>query len=128
MQRVRGIRGATTVEQDTKELLLDAARELLEQIIAENDVVEEEVACVFFTTTPDLTAEFPAQAARKLGWAQTALLGASEMNVPDGLAKCLRVLLLVNTDKDLGEIHHIYLRGAKNLRLRGLGENESVGR
>lgn len=113
---MRGVRGATTVTADTAEMILDAARELLQAIIESNQIEEEYVASVIFTTTPDLTAAFPARAARELGWQQTALMGGQEMDVPGGLPRCIRVLVHWNTTKALHEVNHIFLREAVALR------------
>ena len=115
----RGIRGATTVEANSREEILAATRELLEQMIAANGVGEEDVACILFTTTPDIDAEFPAVAAREMGFSQTALMCGHEMNVPGGLPMCLRILILFNTEKMADEIVHVYIRGAKGLRPGG---------
>jgi chorismate mutase len=120
--RCRGVRGATTVEENTRESILQATKELLEKMILANQVKVEEIACVFFTTTPGLTAEFPALAARQMGWTQVALLCGHEMQVPGSLPQCLRILILYNTEKDAGEIVHVYIRGTENLRKNDLSE------
>jgi len=112
----RGIRGATTVEEDTREAVLSATRELLIQMIEANDIHPDDVASVIFTTTPDINAEYPAFAARLMGWLNTPLLCGHEMNVPHGLQKCIRILLHWNTDKPARQIRHIYIKGAVNLR------------
>jgi chorismate mutase len=112
----RGIRGATTVDSNTKEDILNAGKELLQKMIDANGLVPENVACAIFTTTPDLNAEFPAAAARQLGWSHTALMCAQEMNVPDSLQRCLRILILYNTEKSAEEIVHVYIKGATTLR------------
>ena len=112
----RGIRGATTVAANTPEAIIDAATELLIAIMEANDVVPDDVSSAFFTTTSDLTAEFPAIAARKMGWTQMALMCGHEMDVPGSLSMCLRVLLHVNTEKGADEIVHVYLRDARSLR------------
>jgi chorismate mutase len=112
----RGIRGATTVENNTKEDILNAGKELLQKMIEANGLVPEDVACAIFTTTQDLNAEFPAAAARQLGWSHTALLCAQEMNVPRSLQRCLRILILYNTEKSAEEIVHVYIKGATALR------------
>jgi chorismate mutase len=114
--RCRGIRGATTVEENTKEAILRATKELLAKLIEANGIDAEEVAYAFFTTTSDLNAEFPALAAREMGWTQAALLCSHEMNVPGSLVKCIRILILYNTERSAGEIVHVYIKGAKNLR------------
>ena len=112
----RGIRGATTVENNTGEDILAATKELLQNMIEANDLKAEDIAYAYFTTTTDLNAEFPAVAARQLGWTNVALLCGHEMNVVGSLSKCLRVLVLVNTEKSADEIVHVYIKGAENLR------------
>ena len=122
---VRGIRGATTVESNTREEILAAARELLDAIVRANELLHDHVASIIFTTTPDLNAEFPAVAARELGWTDVALECMHEMNVPGSLPKCLRILMHVNTERSAAEIQHIYLRGAVVLR-RDIVEKQEV--
>ena len=122
MTKVRGIRGATTTSGNTKAAILEATRELLEDLIEANDIETDDIASVVFTTTPDLNAEFPAVAARQLGWEYVALMCGHEMTVPDALSQCIRVLMLVNTDKRPQDLRNIYLRGAMNLRGRGMEE------
>ncbi|MFA7248930.1 MAG: chorismate mutase [Dehalococcoidia bacterium] len=122
---VRGIRGATTVESNTREEILAAARELLDAIVRANDLPHDHVASIIFTTTPDLNAEFPAVAARELGWTDVALECMHEMNVPGSLPRCLRILMHVNTERSAAEIQHVYLRGAVVLR-RDLVERQGV--
>lgn len=112
----RGVRGATTVETNTREAILEATRELLGAMMEANDFGSEDVASAFFTTTVDLDAEFPALGARDMGWTNVALLCGHEMNVPGSLPMCLRTLLHVNTEKSAREIRHVYLRGATVLR------------
>lgn len=121
--RCRGIRGATTADANTREDILTAAKELLQKMVQANGVQEEDVACIFFTTTPDLNAEFPAAAARELGLSQASMLCGHEMNVPGSLPMCLRILILFNTEKSAEEIAHIYIKGARELR-SGSGDNE----
>jgi chorismate mutase len=113
---VRGIRGATTVEANSREAILAAASELLGEIVSANNVDRDHVASVIFSTTPDLNAEFPAVAAREMGWTDIALMCGHEMNVPGSLPRCLRILVHVNTDLGVNEIKHVYLRGARALR------------
>ena len=112
----RGIRGATTVEANTREAILEGTRELLLQIIEANDLRTEDVGSAIFTTTPDLNAEFPALAARQLGWHDVALICGHEMSVPGALGQCVRILIHWNTPKLQHEIVHIYTKGAVNLR------------
>ena len=120
--KVRGIRGATTAESNTKEAIVQATKELLEELIEANDIEADDVASAIFSTTPDLNAEFPAVAARQLGWTYVALMCGHEMSVPDAQTFCVRVLVLINTEKSPQELSNIYLRGAKNLRARGMEE------
>lgn len=114
---VRGIRGATSVPEDRPDLILAATRELLEALVQANQITDfEDIVSAIFTTTPDLTSTFPAEAARVLGMKQVPLLCASEIAVPGSLPRCIRVLLHVNTSKRQAEIQHIYLHEAKKLR------------
>ena len=112
----RGIRGATTCDENTREAILDATREMLTLLIEANQLQSEDIASAIFTTTPDLNAEFPAVAARGLGWLDTALLCGHEMSVPGSLPRCIRVLVHWNTTKRADEVVHVYVRGARNLR------------
>lgn len=114
--RVRGVRGATTVEENTAEAILDATRKLLEALVEANEIEEDDVASVIFTSTGDLNAVFPAKAGRDMGWHRTALMGAKEVDVPDGIPMCIRILIHWNTEKALDEIQHVYMRGALALR------------
>jgi chorismate mutase len=127
----RGIRGATTVDSNSREAILDATRELLRTIIDENDVRTEDVASAYFTTTQDLNAEFPAVTARNdFGWTNVALMCGHEMAVPGSLPMCVRIMLLVNTERSQAQICHVYLRGAAVLRpeLAGTASREEVSR
>jgi chorismate mutase len=112
----RGVRGATTVRDDTPDAIWKGTRELLRAVIEANGIVEDDVASVIFTTTPDLTAAYPAKAARDLGWQRAALMGCQEMNVPDGIPMCIRVLIHWNTNRSLDEIRHVFMHGAIALR------------
>lgn len=113
---VRGIRGATTVNIDTAEEVLQATRDLLEHICSENDLRIEDIASALFTVTADVRSVFPAAAARSIGWDKVPLLCFQEIEVPDALPRCIRVMVLVNTDKSQEEIKHIYLKEAQSLR------------
>lgn len=113
---IRGVRGAITVEANTADAILQATRELLETMVDRNTIDENDVASILFTTTPELTATFPAKAAREFGWTRTALMGFVEADVKDGLPMCIRVLIHWNTAKDMDDIHHVYLRNAVRLR------------
>jgi chorismate mutase len=112
----RGVRGATTAEENTREAILEATRDMLERLIAANGLRAEDIASAIFSTTPDLTAEFPAVAARALGWTDTALFCTHEMAVPGSLPRAIRVLVHWNTTRRADEIVHVYMRGARSLR------------
>jgi chorismate mutase len=113
---VRGIRGAITVERDEPALLLDATERLLREIVAENGFSPDDIASALFTLTPDLRSQFPAAAARRMGWTLVPLLNFTEIGVPGGLERVVRVLVHVNTDKSAQDIVHVYLDGARVLR------------
>jgi chorismate mutase len=113
----RGIRGAITVSANSKRSILAATKKLLLRMAEANKIEPEDIGAILFTTTPDLNAEFPAVATRELGWpSNLALLCGHEMSVPDALPRCLRVLMLVNTESGSEGIRHVYLGEAKNLR------------
>ena len=119
MSKVRGIRGATTADSNSREAILDATRELLEKLVEANEVDTDDIAAVTFSTTSDLDAAFPAVAARvHMGWTEVAMMCGHEMDVPGGQERCIRVMILVNTDKRPDELERIYLRDAANLRAR----------
>ncbi len=112
----RGIRGATTVARNDRDDILAATTELLEVIVRLNGLRSEDVAYVWFTVTEDLDAEFPAFAARELGWTEVPLMCGREIPVPGALERCIRVLVSWNTAKSQREVRHAFLRGAKELR------------
>ena len=122
----RGIRGATTAAENTREAILDATDELLRELVKANGIEDGQVVAVFFTTTTDLNAEFPAVAARQMGWTQAALMCGHEMTVPNALSKCVRVLILINTEKGPRELVHVYLKEAKGLRDGGMESEPRV--
>jgi len=113
---LRGIRGATTAEANTEDAILDATQELLREMVSANRVEPDEIAALIFTCSPDLTAVFPAEAARQMRWTAVPLLSATEIAVPGSVARCIRVLLLWNTPGTQSEMVHTYLRGAADLR------------
>lgn len=119
MKMCRGLRGATRAEENTAEQIHGATREMLQNLIEANGIEERDVAMAYFTVTPDLNAAFPAAAARQLGWNSTALMCATEIPVPESLTSCIRVLVLINTEKEPDELHNIYLKGTEVLRLHG---------
>ena len=122
----RGIRGATTAVANTAEDILEVTDELLRIVIALNELDPLDVASVIFTTTPDLTATFPALAARDIGWTEVPLLCTHEMAVPGSLQSCVRVLIHVNTARTAQEIKHVYLKGARALRPEWAYSDEDV--
>jgi chorismate mutase len=114
---IRGIRGAITVSADEPDLILQATRELLEEILAENEGMQpEDVASAIFTVTDDLASTFPAQGARQMGWGLVPMLCAREIPVPSSLPRVIRVLVHWNTELPQNEITHVYLREAVKLR------------
>jgi chorismate mutase len=112
----RGIRGATTVERNDREQILAATRELLEVLVRLNGLRADDVAYVWFTVTPDLDAEFPAFAAREIGWTEVPLMCGREIPVPGAISGCIRLLIAWNTAKTQREIRHAFLHRARELR------------
>ncbi len=117
---VRGIRGATTAAANTAEAIVEVTTELLGELTRRNDLDPDEIACCYLTTTTDLDAEFPALAARRMGWVDVPLLCGHDMNVrppnPRGVPMCIRALILYNTDRGQRDMQHVYLRGAAAIR------------
>ncbi|MCY4070290.1 MAG: chorismate mutase [Chloroflexi bacterium] len=113
---MRGVRGATTVASNSNDAILAATQELLGIMIERNGIVEDDVASILFTVTPELDDTYPARAARMMGWTRTALMGFQEADVQHGLPMCIRVLIHWNTDKTIDEIKHVFLRDAVQLR------------
>ncbi len=117
---VRGIRGATTATANTAEAIIDATEELLTELVRLNDLDPQEIAFAYFTTTPDLNAEYPALAARRLGWFDVPLLCGHDMNVPQpnprAVPMCIRILLLYNTPRPQSTMRFTYLRGAEAIK------------
>lgn len=114
---VRAIRGAVQVDADEREAILEGTTELVSEVMARNDLVPDDVISVIFTVTPDLTTEFPALAARKIGFQDVPLLCATEIPVPGALPRVVRLLAHVDTERSRRDIQHVYLRGAAALRL-----------
>ncbi len=115
-ERVRAIRGATTVDADTVEAISPRVQELLREIMARNGLDHDDIISVFFTATPDLTSMFPAAAAREVGFGDIPLICATEIAVVTGTAKCVRVMLHVYSSVEKSRIRHTYLHGAQGLR------------
>ncbi|WP_067974570.1 chorismate mutase [Nocardiopsis trehalosi] len=114
---VRAIRGAVQVDADERELVLEATAELVAEVVRRNELSTDDVISVLFTATQDLTAEFPALAARRLGFADVPLMCATEIAVPHALPRVVRLMAHVETDRPRSEVQHVYLRGAQALRL-----------
>jgi chorismate mutase len=112
----RGVRGATTIARNDREEILTATRQLLALMIRRNGIDPKDVGSALFSTTPDIDAEFPALAARQLGWLDVPLLCGHEMTVPGSLPLCIRVMVHWNTNKPQNEIEHVYIRDANRLR------------
>ena len=113
---VRGIRGATSIESNTRVEIISKTKELLQMMVEKNEVHLEDIASVIFSVTDDIDAEFPAIAARDIGWIYTPLFCTREIPVKGSVKRCIRVLIHINSDKNQEEMIHIYLRDAKKLR------------
>ena len=113
---VRAIRGATQVDADEREQVLEATRELVSAVMERNGLVHDDVISILFTATPDLRSEFPALAARELGFGDVPLMCATEIDVPHAMPRVLRLMAHVETGKPRSDIQHVYLRGAVALR------------
>ncbi len=112
----RGVRGATTTDSEASDDILTATRQLLALMIRVNEIQPEDVASAIFSATEDLNAEFPAMAARQLGWLDVPLICTHEINVPGSLTRCIRILLHWNTDKTQQQVSHVYIKEAVKLR------------
>lgn len=115
-RRVRALRGATTVDRDDPGAIRHATRELLESLVERNGIAPDDIVSAIFTVTDDLRSEFPARAARDLGWADVPLLCALEIPVPGALPRCIRVLLHAESSQPRDAVRHVYLRDARTLR------------
>ena len=113
---VRGVRGAIQVGADDRDSILAGAAELVTEVLERNELASSDLISIVFTATPDLTAEFPAYAARQLGLVDVPLLCASEIAVPGAMPRVLRLLAHIETERDRSAIRHVYLRGASALR------------
>ncbi|MCM2531829.1 chorismate mutase [Neobacillus pocheonensis] len=114
---IRGVRGATTVGENSEEEILSATEELVAKMIEENHILPDSVASVFISTTEDISATFPAKVLRKFeGWTYVPVMCMREMQVPNSLKLCIRIMIHMNSGKSQEEIFHVYLRGAKVLR------------
>jgi chorismate mutase len=115
--RVRALRGAVTAEEDTKDEIISSTTELLEEMLDRNDVATDDVVFIIFTSTADLTAEFPAAAARKIGLSHIPVICARELDVAGSLPRTVRAMMLFNTDKAREALRHVYLKEARQLRM-----------
>lgn len=113
---VRAVRGAIQVDADDRELILQGTSELVAEVMRRNDIAVDDLISIVFTATPDLTAEFPAYAARLMGFHDVPLLCTTEIAVPGSMPRVLRLLAHVESDRPRSEMHHVYLRGAAGLR------------
>ncbi|MDQ8735448.1 chorismate mutase [Paenibacillus sp. LHD-38] len=114
---VRGIRGAITVEANEEQSILQATIEMLNGIVTDNEIAPDDICSVFVTVTNDLDETFPARAIRQMkGWELVPLMCALEVPVKGSLERCIRLMVLINTDKTQAEIRHVYLKGAQALR------------
>jgi len=116
MAAVRALRGATTVDEDSREQITERVVELLQAMMDRNDVEHDDLISVVFTGSPDIHAMFPAEAARKIGWGDIPLLCAQELDIAGGTPLAIRVLAHLTTERGRAELHHVYLHGARALR------------
>ena len=117
MSKMRGIRGATTSESNSVEDVSEATSVLLNEILSRNSIMADDIAAALFSTTDDLNSMYPASVARvSLGWEHVALMDVQQAKVQNEVALCIRVLLLINTDKDAKDLNNVYLKGAVGLR------------
>ena len=114
--RIWAIRGAVTLDSDTRVQVQEKTQRLVKEMLARNDVAHEDIVSIVFTATEDVSAEFPATAARALGLGDVPLLCARELTIDGGMALCVRILMHVYTERGRGELHHVYLDGARSLR------------
>ena len=113
---VRGLRGATTVDDDTAEQIADRTKALVQEMLDSNGVSKDDLISILFTATDDIHAMFPATAARHIGLGDVPLICARELDIAGGTPRCIRVLMHLMTDKRRDELHHVYLEGARGLR------------
>ena len=116
MAAVRALRGATTVDEDSREQITDRVVELLGEMMERNGVHHDDLISVWFTATPDVHSMFPAEAARKIGWGDVPLLCAQELDIEGALPRVIRVLAHLTTERSRSELHHVYLHGTRALR------------
>lgn len=115
-QKVRALRGATTLDADTREQVMERTATLIQQMLDRNGVAKEDLISIVFTATDDIASEFPAAAARQIGISDIPLLCARELEVLDAIGMCVRVLMHLYTNKEAADLRHVYLEGAVPLR------------
>jgi len=118
------VRGATSVEENSERAIIAATWTLLEEMVSANGIMVEDIASVIFTATSDLDTAYPARAAREMGWNNTPLMCAREIDVPGSLPYCVRVLIIWNTDRSIDQVTHVYLGAATALRPDLAGKEE----
>lgn len=116
MPALRGLRGATTVDADTEDEINDRVQELVRQMLGRNGIDKDDLVSIIFTATDDIHSVFPATAARALGLGDVPLICARELDIAGATPRCIRVLMHLYTDTPRGDLHHVYLEGARNLR------------
>lgn len=116
MSKVRGLRGATTVAEDTSEEVIRATAELLREMMERNGISRDDLVTIIFTATPDITSEFPAAAARSIGISDIPLLCACEIDVRGAIPRVIRILMHIYTERARDELRHVYLKDAQPLR------------
>ena len=117
MARVRALRGATTIDEDTADQIMERVTEMLHVVLAENDVEPDDIISMWFTATDDIHSQFPATAARAMGiFDDVPLMCARELDIPGALARCVRVMIHIETDRARRDLRHVYLHGARALR------------
>lgn len=114
--RVRALRGATTLDRDEREHLIERTQELIAALFERNAIAPDDLISIVFTATSDIHSAFPAEAAREAGITQVPLMCARELEIDGGTARCIRLLVHTYTDRDLGALRHVYLHGARQLR------------
>lgn len=114
--RVRAIRGATTVDVDTREQVIERTQELVRELVTRNGIADDDLISILFTATDDVRSAFPAEAARESGLTQVPLMCARELDIIDGIERCIRIMAHVMTDRAAQDLRHPYLHGARQLR------------
>ena len=114
--RVRAVRGATTVDVDTRQQVIERTKELVREVVTRNAVDPEDLISILFTATDDISSAFPAEAAREAGFTRVPLMCARELDIVDGIERCIRVMVHIHTELGAEDLRHPYLHGARQLR------------